>query len=267
MADPTFPTHDGPWVPRRNHTLLFVGLFLFASAGGHLLAFAALNAWAKLQDRADKAQKPVELVMIEVEPPKPPPPPPPEPPPEPPKPRPKPPPIKVAVTKEKPPPPPEEPAPPPPNEEAEEVPPRPVPLVVGISMSSTTNAGTFNAPVGNTAYGENPTVATDPTQVQRYKAPKYVPIYQVDRPPEVVSEVRIDYPAEARRAGVEGQVVMAIRIDETGKVVAVKVLSGPGYGLNEAAASAMRRFQWRPATQNGKPVATQIKYAYTFLLD
>jgi periplasmic protein TonB len=50
-------------------------------------------------------------------------------------------------------------------------------------------------------------------------------------------------------------------------VVAVKVLEGPGFGLNEAARDALRRFRFRPATQGGEPVATELKYTYTFQLD
>lgn len=211
------------------------------------------------------AQRPVELVMVEVERPLPPPPPE-EPAPPKPAPRPKaPPPVKVAST-EKPPPPAED-APPPPNDAPPPEPAKPAPLVVGISMSSTTSAGTFSAPVGNTAYGKTAERAADPKEVTGYSAPKYVPLYQVDSEPSVASEVKVPYPDEARRAGVEGTVTLSINVDAEGKVSAVKVLSGPGYGLNEAARDAIRRFRFKPAVKGGEPVSTEMKYAYTFLLD
>jgi protein TonB len=176
------------------------------------------------------------------------------------------PPVKVAVA-EKPPPPPPEQAPPPPNEPPPETPPKPVPLVVGISLSSTTSAGGFAAPVGNTTYGRVAERATNPQEVKQYVAPKYTPIYQVDREPQVASEVKIPYPEEARRAGIEGTVTLSITVDPDGKVVAAKIVAGPGYGLNEAARDAIRRFRFKPAIKGGEAVSTEMKYSYTFLLD
>jgi protein TonB len=245
-----------PWVP----------VFIAASLTLHGAALLFLP------ERAERlaAQKPVELVMFEVEKPKPPPPPPPEEKkPDPPKPV-KPPPIKVAKAEKPPPPPPkDEPPPPPPPNDAPPPQPdaKPVPLVVGISMSSTSSAGGFSAPVGNTLYGKTADTAQKPTDVKAYSAPKYMPIYQVDSPPSVASEVKVPYPEEARRAGIEGTVTLTITVDLDGKVIAAKLLTGPGYGLNEAALEAIRRFRFKPAIKNGEAVSTEMKYAYTFLLD
>lgn len=253
---------------RRDWTLWIVLAFVLVSVTAHLLLFDRLHAYAQAHPRAAPANTPIEMEMVELPPPPPPPPPKAEEPP-PPKPRPvprvKPPPVKVAEPV-KPPPTPVD-APPPPNEEAAKAPPKPVPLVTGISMSSTSSAGSFAAPVGNTAYGKIDGKAQDPSQVQAYKAPKYVPSYQLDTQPVLAGEVKIPYPPEARRAEVEGDVVLSVRIDATGAVTSVKVLKGPGYGLNEAAADAIRRTRWKPALKNGQPVETQITYNYRFLLD
>ncbi len=211
--------------------------------------------------------RPVELVMVEVEPPKPVEPPKEEPPP-PPKPVRKPPPIKVAVAQKPPPEPPKEQLPPPPNDAPPpETPQKPVPLVVGISMSSTTTAGSFSAAVGNTVYGKTGNTAQDPSEVKAYSAPKYAAIHTVDSAPMVTGEVKIPYPEEAKRAGIEGPVILAITVDHEGKVVAAKIVSGPGYGLNEAAVTAIRRFKFKPAFKGGEAVSTEMRYTYTFLLD
>ncbi|MFP2934618.1 energy transducer TonB, partial [Pyxidicoccus sp. 3LG] len=157
-------------------------------------------------------------------------------------------------------------APPPPNE----TPPpaaKPAPLVVGLSMSSTTSAGSFAAPVGNTLYGRTADKAKAPQEVKAYSAPKYTPIYQVDREPELANEVKIPYPDEARRAGIEGTVTLSITVDLDGKVVSARVLNGPGHGLDEAARNAILRFRFRPAIKGGEAVSTEMKYSYTFLLD
>ncbi|NVJ19580.1 energy transducer TonB, partial [Myxococcus sp. AM010] len=42
---------------------------------------------------------------------------------------------------------------------------KPPPLIVGMTMSSTTSAGSFAAPVGNTAYGRTGPTAKDPKDV------------------------------------------------------------------------------------------------------
>ncbi|ATB45260.1 energy transducer TonB [Corallococcus macrosporus] len=258
---PTSPMHD--------RSLAVVGVFLFVSLGIHVGGFWALGEGV---DRSRPAPKrPVELVMVEVQKPPPPPPPVEEPKPEPPKPPPpkpravKPPPVKVAEAPRPLPPPPVD-APPPPNE----TPPpsaKPAPLVVGMTLSSTTSAGGFAAAVGNTLYGRTGPTAKAPKEVKAYSAPRYAPIYQVDSEPTVASEVKIPYPEEARRAGVEGTVTLSIAISHEGKVTAVKILKGPGYGLNEAARDAIRRFRFRPAIKGGEPVSTEMKYSYTFLLD
>jgi periplasmic protein TonB len=250
-----------PYLRRRDRTPIVVLALVGASVLVHLVAFQGLSAWSKLNAVSTAGNQPIQVEIVEVAPPPPPPPPPPpveQPKPDPPRP----PPVKVARA-EKPPPA----ATPPPETSAPE-PPKPAPpLVIGISMSSTTTAGAFAAPVGNTSYGKIADKAQDASQVHSYRAPRYVPVYQVDREPQVSNEVKIPYPDEARRAAIEGQVVMSVRIGPSGDVLSVKVLSGPGYGLNEAAATAIRRFKWMPATKNGEPVETEIKYTYTFLLD
>jgi protein TonB len=251
-------------LPRREGSGLLVG-FVAGSLALHGLGLVVLHT--RPAERP-VAQRPVELVMVEV--PKPPPPPvakeepKPEPPP-PPKVRVRPPPVKVAEAPRPLPPPPVD-APPPPNQ-APPAAAKPAPLVVGLSMSSTTSAGGFAAPVGNTLYGRTADRATAPQEVKAYSAPKYTPIYQVDREPTLESQLKPLYPEEARRAGIEGQVVLSITVDTEGRVVAARVVSGPGYGLNEAALTAIRRARFKPALKAGEPVSTELKYTYTFLLD
>lgn len=258
-----------PELPRESRA---TPLFLAASVLVHAAGF-----WFISELDPPAIQPPpsrIEMVVVEVEPPPVPveePEPEPEPAPPPPvvKPAPRPPPpIKVAAAA-KPVEPPPDAAPPPPNDAPPpETPSKPVPLVVGISMSSTTSAGSFAAPVGNTVYGKTDGTAKKPEDVKAYSAPKYVPVYQVDQPPSVLSDPKEDYPAEARAAGVEGSVVLSITIDAEGKVVEAKVVKGGlGYGLDEAARRGVMRIRWRPATKNGAAVSTTMMYTYTWLLD
>jgi len=90
------------------------------------------------------------------------------------------------------------------------------------------------------------------------------PGVKLDRWPKVLHEQKVDYPAQAKMNGLQGTVVLRITINEEGSPAEVEIVSGPGEGLNEAAASALRGFQFSPAYLNKKPVAVTILYNYKF---
>lgn len=241
-------------------SLWVLGGMIALSMAGHVITLLTLpEALARGPDR--------NVEMEFYEPPPPPPPPPKVEEPEPPKPlekvKVKPPPVKVAELK---PPPPD--VPPPPNQEPPpEAPTKPVLVVVGINMSSTTQAGGFAVQVGNTTYGKASDKIVDPSQVKAYSAPKYAPPGGADTEPVMLGEVKIPYPEEAKKNEIEGSVRLKVTLDPGGQVTEVAVISGPGYGLNEAAREALRRFRFKPATKGGEAVGYTFVYTYTFLLD
>ncbi len=61
------------------------------------------------------------------------------------------------------------------------------------------------------------------------------------------------YTDAARAAGVEGKVRVELTVDENGQVISVRVLSGLGHGLDEAALAAARAATFEPALRCGKP--------------
>lgn len=85
--------------------------------------------------------------------------------------------------------------------------------------------------------------------------------------PKLKSEVRIPYPPEAKKANVEGPVVMDILIDKEGRVRKVDLIKGPGFGLNEAAVAAVQGFEFSPAKVGEDTVAVKIRYTYRFVLE
>lgn len=179
--------------------------------------------------------------------------------------------VQVPLPRDAPPPPPEaEPeAPPPPN-----APPaadaKPGPVRIGVSMSSTTSAGGYAAPVGNSMYGKAPERAQDPGSAQPYRSDRYVPPTQVTTLPEPLGcEVpKSEYPEEAKRLGFEGDVKVRLTVDEEGHVASAKAMADPGHGLGPAAERGARRFcRFRPAKRNGEAVATDITFTMHFELD
>ena len=64
----------------------------------------------------------------------------------------------------------------------------------------------------------------------------------------------VDYPAEARRLGIEGKVIAAALIDTVGSVTRVKIERSGGSLLDTAAVMALMKARFHPATLYGKPV-------------
>jgi protein TonB len=142
---------------------------------------------------------------------------------------------------------------------------RPIPRV-GLSLGSTVSSGGFAVPVGNTLHGEAGEVAADPAMVQR-SAGGVVAAARLSALPRPIEVPRIDYPADARRAGTEGRVHLVLGIDAQGKVASVRVLEAPSPSLAAAALDGARKFRFSPGLVEGAPVETEIRFTYTFLLE
>ncbi len=131
---------------------------------------------------------------------------------------------------------------------------------MGISLGSTVSTGAFAVGVGDTTMGRPAEVAADPATVRP------LPPARLSSLPQPLELPRIPYPAEARKAGVEGRVLLVLRIDARGTVASVRVVDAPPL-LAKAAAEGARRFRFRPALLEGEPVETEIRFTYTFLLE
>lgn len=83
---------------------------------------------------------------------------------------------------------------------------------------------------------------------------------QPDTFPTAISNLRLTYPEEAKKAGVEGTVVLRVLIDETGKVKETEIIQGLGYGLDEASIKAVQQVTWKPARKNDQPLEAWIAY-------
>lgn len=85
-------------------------------------------------------------------------------------------------------------------------------------------------------------------------------------PPRLLSEVKPDYTEDARRRGIEGEVVMEIVVRRDGRVGEVRVLRGLGAGLDQQAIQAVRRWTFAAATRKGRPVDVIVEVAVEFTL-
>ncbi len=79
--------------------------------------------------------------------------------------------------------------------------------------------------------------------------------------PKKVSGPNPLYPEAARRARIQGVVVLECTIGKDGIVNDVKVLRGLPLGLTEAAVEAVNKWRFQASTLNGKPV--EVLYILT----
>jgi periplasmic protein TonB len=76
--------------------------------------------------------------------------------------------------------------------------------------------------------------------------------------PEVLHSVEPEFSEEARRAKVSGDVQVYLWVDEHGNPSHVRVIRGVGMGLDERAVEAVKQYKFRPAMENGRPVAVEM---------
>lgn len=74
------------------------------------------------------------------------------------------------------------------------------------------------------------------------------------------------YPEIARKAGIEGRVVVQFIIDEEGNVVDPVVVRGIGGGCDEAAIEAVKNVRFTPGRQRGRAVRVRYSLPITFRL-
>ena len=88
------------------------------------------------------------------------------------------------------------------------------------------------------------------------------------RAPVELKQVRPIYPDLAKRAGIEGIVIIEAVIDKSGDVIDARILRGiPKSGCDEAAIEAVLQWKYKPATLNGTPVDVFMTVTVTFELN
>ena len=86
-------------------------------------------------------------------------------------------------------------------------------------------------------------------------------------PPQLLERIAPSYPAEALRNQTQGSVLLRIAVAADGSVADVQVLeSSHSRVLDRAAMDAVRNWKFRPATQDGQPVASTMDVPVDFRL-
>ncbi|MEX1011724.1 MAG: energy transducer TonB [Balneolaceae bacterium] len=93
----------------------------------------------------------------------------------------------------------------------------------------------------------------------------------VEQMPELIGGLEelqrsINYPEQARRAGIEGRVFVQFIVNEEGEVENAVVTRGIGGGADEEALRAVQQARFTPGMQRGRPVRVQYSLPITFRL-
>ena len=77
----------------------------------------------------------------------------------------------------------------------------------------------------------------------------------------------LKYPEIARKAGIEGRVIVQVLVSAKGRVIKTRVIKSLGHsGCDEAAVKAIKTVKWKPALQRDKPVKVWVAIPVIFKL-
>ncbi len=106
--------------------------------------------------------------------------------------------------------------------------------------------------------------STDASNHQPTMHPSLIHVSPKVMEKQLITKVAPLYPVEAKKAGVQGKVVLSAVIGKDGSVRMLKVDSGPKE-LQRSSLDAVRRWKYKPYLLNGEPidVATTVNIIYT----
>lgn len=84
--------------------------------------------------------------------------------------------------------------------------------------------------------------------------------------PEILHQVQPRYSEPARRAGVQGAVIVEAVIDEQGEVTQARVLQKLPMNLDRAAVEAIQQWRFKPAMMGGRPVKVYCTLTVNFTI-
>ncbi len=88
--------------------------------------------------------------------------------------------------------------------------------------------------------------------------------FKVEVKPKIIKQVQPEYPELARKAGIEGKVVISAVVDENGDVVKAEILSSTNSIFNEPALKAAYKYKFSPAMMKDKKVKVKVLIPFNF---
>ena len=85
-------------------------------------------------------------------------------------------------------------------------------------------------------------------------------------PPMVLFKVEPEFSEDARKAKLQGVVMLSGEVDTNGRLRNIRVTRALGLGLDEKAIEAVKQWRFRPGTRDGKPVVAPAAIEVNFHL-
>ncbi len=89
----------------------------------------------------------------------------------------------------------------------------------------------------------------------------------VQQKPQLIKRVLPEYPELARKAGLEGKVIVEFIVGKDGRVKSARVLKSDNEIFNQAALNAVKQYVFKPAMQNDRPVSVRVIQPIVFSLE
>jgi TonB family protein len=139
--------------------------------------------------------------------------------------------------------------------------------LVTIGKMATYRTIHYHPPVVPVAKNETPAPAKELKKeaiIEQPSLPQATQTLSETSPAKAVKKAEPVYPSFARNAGISGLVVVEVAIDEKGKVTKAEAVSGP-MQLRQAAIDAAKRWEYQPATADGKPLPSTTRITFNFM--
>lgn len=133
-------------------------------------------------------------------------------------------------------------------------------------VARATSKGGEGIDMGGFGIGEGTIIAPD-TRVQKEEEPDPDEFVFVEKEPSfdyADLQRRVQYPEIARRAGIEGKVIVKVLVGKDGKPKRAFVADSPSDMLNDAALKAVLATTFTPAIQNGNPIDVWVTIPIIF---
>jgi protein TonB len=90
--------------------------------------------------------------------------------------------------------------------------------------------------------------------------------FKVEIKPQVIKSVPPEYPEFAKKAGIEGRVIISAVVDEEGNVIDAQVVSSTNSIFNESALKAAYQYKFSPAMMKDKKVKVKVLIPFNFVI-
>ncbi|MEX0361333.1 MAG: energy transducer TonB [Allomuricauda sp.] len=107
-------------------------------------------------------------------------------------------------------------------------------------------------------------IEKEPTVSKEISADEIFEIRNLDTEPKLIKKSKVKYPPKLFKEGISGTVVLQITVNTKGRAQDIKVESSPHELCSEAAIESVKKWRFKPATINNKPVKCRIRLPLSF---